>query len=272
MRAQLYVGNLSYTTVGADLQTLFAEAGQVVSVALLKNRDMNNPKGFALIEMSTRSEAKKAIMLLNGFTLDNRKLRVNLARPLTRASGSNQRSWGKRRQVGKIEETLMQFKVDDFVVHPVHGIGHIVEIAEKRFSGKETRLYYKLIWPRRVVWIPVEAQATIGLRLVTAKSDLERYRNLLKSRPVPLPQKHYLRHLELVGRLKQSSFQVVCEVVRDLTAWGWRKPLGSADTTILQKARESLYQEWATAAGVTNLEAIKEIDALLGASQQAFMG
>ena len=100
--------------------------------------------------MSTRSEAKKAIMLLNGFTLDNRKLRVNLARPLTRASGSNQRSWGKRRQVGKIEETLMQFKVDDFVVHPVHGIGHIVEIAEKRFSGKETRLYYKLIWPRRV--------------------------------------------------------------------------------------------------------------------------
>ena len=150
MRAQLYVGNLSYSTVGADLQTLFAEAGQVVSVALLKNRDMNNPKGFALIEMSTRSEAKKAIMLLNGFTLDNRKLRVNLARPLTRASGSNQRSWGKRRQVGKIEETLMQFKVDDFVVHPVHGIGHIVEIAEKRFSGKETRLYYKLIWPRGV--------------------------------------------------------------------------------------------------------------------------
>jgi RNA recognition motif-containing protein len=97
MRAQLYVGNLSYTTVEADLQTLFAEAGQVDSVALIKNRDTNNPKGFALIEMSTRAEAKKAILLLNGFTLDNRKLRVNLARPLTRASGSNQRSGGKRR-------------------------------------------------------------------------------------------------------------------------------------------------------------------------------
>ena len=82
----------------------------------------------------------------------------------------------------------MQFKVDDFVVHPVHGRGHIVEIAEKRFSGKETRLYYKLIWPRRVVWIPVEAQATIGLRLVTAKSDLEQYRNLLKSRPALVVQ------------------------------------------------------------------------------------
>ena len=97
MRAQLYVGNLSYTTVEADLQTLFAEAGQVDSVALIKNRDADNPKGVALIEMSTRAEAKKAIMLLNGFTLDNRKLRVNLAHPLIRASGFNQRSWGKRR-------------------------------------------------------------------------------------------------------------------------------------------------------------------------------
>jgi CarD family transcriptional regulator len=166
----------------------------------------------------------------------------------------------------------MQFKVDDFVVHPLHGVGHIVEIAEKRFSEKETRLYYKLTWPKRVVWIPVEAQAIIGLRLVTAKSDLDQYRNLLKSRPAPLAQKHYQRHLELVSRLKQSSFQVVCEVVRDLTAWGWRKPLGTADTTMLQKARESLYQEWATSAGVSNTEAIKEIDALLRTSQQAFMG
>jgi CarD family transcriptional regulator len=161
----------------------------------------------------------------------------------------------------------MQFKVDDFVVHPIHGIGHIVEIREKRFSGEETRLYYKLVWPKRVVWIPVEAQTTVGLRRVTAKSDLDQYRKLLKSRPVPLPQKHYQRHQELVGRLRQSSFQVVCEVVRDLTAWGGKKPLGSADTTLLQKARENLSGEWAAAAGVSNAEAIKEIDSLLRASQ-----
>jgi CarD family transcriptional regulator len=166
----------------------------------------------------------------------------------------------------------MQFKVDDVVVHPAHGVGHIVKIEEKRFSEKEARLYYKLVWSKRVVWIPVEAEATIGLRLVTAEKDLDQYRKLLKSRPAPLPPKHYQRHHELANRLKQSSFQVVCEVVRDLTAWGWRKPLGSADTNLLKKARENLCREWAAAAGVSNTEANKEIDALLQTSQQAFMG
>jgi RNA recognition motif-containing protein len=97
MKAKLHVGNLSYITTEADLQTLFAEAGQVASVVLIKNRDSGNHKGFALIEMSTRSEAKKAIRMLNGFTLANCKLRVNLARPITRSSGFNQRNRSKCR-------------------------------------------------------------------------------------------------------------------------------------------------------------------------------
>jgi CarD family transcriptional regulator len=166
----------------------------------------------------------------------------------------------------------MQFKVGDLVVHPIHGIGHIVNIEKKQFSEKRTRLYYKVTFPKRTVWIPVEAQGARRLRLITAKSDLDQYRNLLKSRPVPLTKNHHRRHLELVNRLKQGSFQVVCEVVRDLTAWGWRKPLGPTDKATLQKTRESLYREWATAAGVSVAEAIKEVESLLRATQRAYMG
>ncbi len=169
------------------------------------------------------------------------------------------------------KESLKQFKVGDFVVHPVYGVGHIVQIEEKQFSEKGTRLYYKVTLPRSTIWVPIEARATSRLRLVTARGDLDQYRNLLKSPPVSLPKKHYQRHLELVSRLKQGSFQVVCEIVRDLTAWGQRKPLGATDKAILQKTRESLYQEWATAAGVSNTEAIKEIDALLRTGWQVLM-
>ena len=162
----------------------------------------------------------------------------------------------------------MQLKVGDLVVHPTYGVGRIVEIEEKKFSEKGVHLYYKVILPKRTVWIPVEAQEASGLRLVTAKSDLDHYRNLLKSPPVLLDKNHHRRHLELVSRLKQGSFQALCEVVRDLTAWGWRKPLGQTDTATLQKTRQSLYQEWATAAGVSTTEAIKEIDSLLLVTRQ----
>jgi RNA recognition motif-containing protein len=98
MEVKLYVGNLSYTTTEADLKTLFAKAGQVASVALIKDRDTGNSKGFAFVEMSTQVEAEKAISMYNGFNLDNRELKVNLAKPREdRQSGFDRRSGGKRR-------------------------------------------------------------------------------------------------------------------------------------------------------------------------------
>lgn len=167
---------------------------------------------------------------------------------------------------------MKKFNVGDNVVHPAYGVGRIAEIEKKQFIKKEKRLYYKFIWPERTVWIPVEDPVITRLRFVTAKSDLDQYRDLIRSSPVPLPEKHHHRHLELVSRLKQSSFQVVCEIVRDLTAWGRRKPLGPTDRATLQRTREKLHQEWAMASGLSTTEAVKEIDALLQTNQQAFMG
>jgi RNA recognition motif-containing protein len=81
MEVRLYVGNLSYDTTEEELRTLFAQAGTVASVALIKDRDTNRSKGFAFVEMSTQVEAQKAITMFNGFTLNNRDLTVNMARP-----------------------------------------------------------------------------------------------------------------------------------------------------------------------------------------------
>jgi RNA recognition motif-containing protein len=48
---------------------------------LIKDRDTGQSKGFAFVEMSNQSEAEKAIQTFNGYTLSNRPLKVNLARP-----------------------------------------------------------------------------------------------------------------------------------------------------------------------------------------------
>jgi RNA recognition motif-containing protein len=97
MELKLYVGNLSYTTTEDDLRELFAKAGQVTSVAVIKDRETGNSKGFAFVEMSTQAEAEKAVSMLNGFNLENRELKVNLAKPREeRSSGSKQGNRGKR--------------------------------------------------------------------------------------------------------------------------------------------------------------------------------
>ncbi|MDO9129549.1 MAG: RNA-binding protein [Anaerolineales bacterium] len=90
MEKKLYVGNLSYATTEDELRTLFAQAGTVESVTLIKDRDTGSSKGFAFVEMTNQSEAEKAISMFNGYSLSDRALKVNLARP------REERSFGSR--------------------------------------------------------------------------------------------------------------------------------------------------------------------------------
>jgi cold-inducible RNA-binding protein len=87
MEAKLYVGNLSYSTTENDLRNLFSQAGTVTSVALIKDRDSGQSKGFAFVEMSNQAEAQNAMSILNGHLMGDRELRVSIARPREERSG-----------------------------------------------------------------------------------------------------------------------------------------------------------------------------------------
>jgi len=92
MEAKLYVGNLSYTTSDDDLRTLFAQAGTVVSVAVIKDRDTGTSKGFGFVEMTSQVDAEKAISMFNTYQLGERPLTVNMAKPrVERSSGGSRR-------------------------------------------------------------------------------------------------------------------------------------------------------------------------------------
>ena len=51
MATKLYVGGLAYSVTEEELEKLFAELGKVVSVAVIKDRDTNQSKGFGFVEM-----------------------------------------------------------------------------------------------------------------------------------------------------------------------------------------------------------------------------
>ena len=81
MESKLYVGNLPYSTTEDELRNMFSEAGTVASVALIKDRDTGQSKGFAFVEMSNQVEAEKAISMFNGRSMGQREMKVSLARP-----------------------------------------------------------------------------------------------------------------------------------------------------------------------------------------------
>ena len=91
MARKLYVGNLPYTAGEQDLQELFASAGAVESVSVMRDMATGRARGFAFVEMATDEEAQKAATQFNQYSLGGRALTVNEARPKTNGGGSRER-------------------------------------------------------------------------------------------------------------------------------------------------------------------------------------
>ncbi len=81
MDVRLYVGNLAKSTTEDELKTLFTQAGSVASVDMVKDRNSGELKGFAFITMGEQTEADKAISMFNAYSLADRELKVNVAKP-----------------------------------------------------------------------------------------------------------------------------------------------------------------------------------------------
>ncbi|MBN1844919.1 MAG: RNA-binding protein [Sedimentisphaerales bacterium] len=88
MGKKLYVGNLSYDTDQAALESLFSEHGTVESVNIITDRATGRSKGFGFVEMGSDSEAQAAIAALDGKDCGGRAIKVNEAKPQVNRGGS----------------------------------------------------------------------------------------------------------------------------------------------------------------------------------------
>src|SRR4030042_778193 len=96
---KIYVCNLSYEVTEDELAAEFGVYGKVDSVAVPSDKFSGRPRGFAFVEMGSKTEAEAAIAGLNGKSLKDRTIVVNESRPTTenRDGGG---SFGNRRSGG----------------------------------------------------------------------------------------------------------------------------------------------------------------------------
>ena len=83
----IYVGNLPFTATEDDIRQAFAAYGNVSSVAIIKDRETGQSRGFAFVEMPNNDEGNVAITNMNGKPLKGRALKVNEARPREESFG-----------------------------------------------------------------------------------------------------------------------------------------------------------------------------------------
>lgn len=84
MSKRLFVGNLSYNTTEASLQTAFAPYG--CTTASIPTDYDGRGKGFGFVDVED-DQMNAAITAMNGKQVDGRPLTVNEARPRAERSG-----------------------------------------------------------------------------------------------------------------------------------------------------------------------------------------
>jgi len=93
LNQRIYVGNLPFSARQEDVEQLFSEFGEVISVALPNDRETGRPRGFGFVEMS-KDDATAAIKALDGKDFDGRNLRVNEAEPREERRGGGGGGYG----------------------------------------------------------------------------------------------------------------------------------------------------------------------------------
>ena len=98
---KLYVGNLPFSATENDLESIFAQYGQLDSLTIVRDRESGQPRGFAFVEYGDDAAAAAAIAATNGMQVGGRALMVNEARPQApRSGGGGGRGFGGGRPGG----------------------------------------------------------------------------------------------------------------------------------------------------------------------------
>jgi RNA polymerase-interacting CarD/CdnL/TRCF family regulator len=154
------------------------------------------------------------------------------------------------------------FQVGDQVIHWAYGLGKIIQLDEKEFSG-HTSMYYVVQIRDLTLWVPINGTGESRLRFPTPAQDFQKLFDLLASPGEPLSADRYERQNQLMEQLKDGSLESFCRVVRDLTLHKRTKKMNDKDSSILERARSFLLNEWSVALSVPIPQAEKELKELL---------
>jgi CarD family transcriptional regulator len=165
---------------------------------------------------------------------------------------------------------IMQFAINDKVVHPRYGAGRITDIQQRGSTG-EASSYFVIYIPaqRLTVHVPTQQMEQIGVRPAISLAKVPWLLDTLKSAPDCLQDDVDERQKGLWAKLGTGYVVQAAEVVRDLTWRGYRSHLTKKDTEYLARGREWLAAEMALASDGEISEANKAIDAALAAGMES---
>ncbi|WP_347266845.1 CarD family transcriptional regulator [Paracoccus sp. (in: a-proteobacteria)] len=159
-----------------------------------------------------------------------------------------------------------EFRPDDFVVYPTHGVGRIVSIEEQEVAGLRLEMFViSFEKDKMTLRVPTARASEIGMRGLSTPDLVERALDTLKGKARVKRAMWSRRAQEYEQKINSGDLMSIAEVVRDLHRNDDQREQSYSERQLYEAALERLTREVAAVGGMDEAGAQKKVDAVLTA-------
>ena len=160
-----------------------------------------------------------------------------------------------------------EFKTNDHVVYPTHGVGKVAGIEEKEVAGARLELFIiEFEKDKMTLRVPTLKAKAVGMRKLSSPEVVAGALNTLKGRARIKRTMWSRRAQEYEAKINSGDIVAIAEVVRDLYRSESQPEQSYSERQLYEAALDRLSREIAVVQHVTETEAVKEVEGQLAKS------
>ncbi|WP_121062134.1 CarD family transcriptional regulator [Chachezhania antarctica] len=158
----------------------------------------------------------------------------------------------------------LEFRPDDYVVYPAHGVGQIISIEEQEVAGIKLELFViSFEKDKMTLRVPTNKATEIGMRSLSSPDVVTKAMTTLKGKARVKRAMWSRRAQEYEQKINSGDLISIAEVVRDLHRTDDQREQSYSERQLYEAALERLTREVAAVSGGDEIEAARQVDEVL---------
>ncbi|MCA0906286.1 CarD family transcriptional regulator [Ruegeria marisrubri] len=158
----------------------------------------------------------------------------------------------------------LEFRPNDYVVYPAHGVGQIISIEEQEVAGFTLELFViSFEKDKMTLRVPTNKVTESGLRSLSSPDVISQAMKTLKGKAKVKRAMWSRRAQEYEQKINSGDLISIAEVVRDLHRTDDQREQSYSERQLYEAALERLTREVAAVSGTGEVSAAKQVDEVL---------
>ena len=156
------------------------------------------------------------------------------------------------------------FRPNEFVVYPAHGVGQIISVEEQEIAGSKLELFVvSFEKDKMTLRVPTHKASEIGMRSLSSPEVIEKAMTTLKGKARVKRAMWSRRAQEYEQKINSGDLIAIAEVVRDLHRNDDQREQSYSERQLYEAALERLTREVAAVDDGDEISAAQKVDDVL---------